>query len=75
MCLGVPGKVISIYDNRGVIEVGNIRIEVFMQLVPEAKVYDYVLVHAGCALVILNEEEAEKTLALLKELSEDEICR
>lgn len=74
MCLGVPGKVISNDSNRGIIEVGKVRREVFMQLVPEAKVGDYVLVHAGCAIAIINEDEAERTLALLEELTKDEIC-
>lgn len=75
MCLGIPGKVLSINEGRGVVEVGNVTREVFMQLVPEAKVSDYVLVHAGCALVIINEKEAENTLNLLKEFAENEVYR
>jgi len=74
MCLAVPGKVLSIEDNKGVIEIGNMRREVFMHLLPDAKVGDYVLIHAGCAMETIDEEEAKKTLELIKELTEDEIC-
>lgn len=75
MCIGVPGKVVSFNASKAVIKIGNIKRQVFMQLVPEAKVGDYVLVHAGCAIEILDEKEAEETLKLLKELAENEVCR
>lgn len=74
MCLGIPGKIIKIKDNKGTIEIGDVRREVFMHFVPEAKVGDYILMHAGCAIQILDEEEALKTLEILRELWEDEIC-
>ncbi len=74
MCLAIPGKVIEINDVKAIIEVGNVKREVFIQLVPETKLGDYVLVHAGCAIQIVDEEEALKTLEILKELAEDEIC-
>jgi len=73
MCLAVPGKVLSIENNKGVIEIGNMRREVFMHLLPDVKVGEYVLVHAGCAMETIDEEEAKKTLELIKELAEDEI--
>lgn len=74
MCLAIPGKVIEINEPKAIIEVGNIKREVFIQLVPETKLGDYLLVHAGCAIQIVDEEEALKTLEILKELAEDEIC-
>jgi hydrogenase expression/formation protein HypC len=74
MCLAVPGKVIEINESKASIEVGNVKREVFVQLVPDVKLGDYVLVHAGCAIEIVDEEEALKTLDILKELAEDEIC-
>lgn len=74
MCLGIPGKIIKIEENKGIIEIGNVKREAFMHFVPEAKVGDYVLMHAGCAIQVLDEEEALKTLEILRELSEDEIC-
>lgn len=74
MCLAVPGKVLTIENNKGVIEIGKMRREVFMHLLPDAKVGEYVLVHAGCAVETIDEEEAKKTLELIKELIEGEIC-
>jgi len=74
MCLAIPGKVIEINESKAAIEVGNVKREVFIQLVPDVKLGDYVLVHAGCAIQIVDEEEALKTLDILKELAEDEIC-
>lgn len=74
MCLGVPGKILEINEFKAIIEVGNVKREVFIQLVPEVKIGEYVLVHAGCAIQIVDEEEALKTLEILKELAEDEIC-
>ena len=75
MCLAVPGKVISIdlsdselkmakVDFSGIIK------EVSVQWLPEVKVGDYVLTHVGMALNILDEDEAEETLRLLRELGE-----
>lgn len=73
MCLAVPGKVIEIYETKAIIEIGNIKREVFIQLVPEIELGNYVIVHAGCAIEIVDEEEALKTLEILRELAEDEI--
>lgn len=74
MCLAVPGKVLSLDGFIGVIEIGSMKREVFMHLIPEVKVGQYVLVHAGCAIETIDEEEAAKTLELIKELSDNEIC-
>lgn len=74
MCLAVPGKIIRIEGNKGTIEIGNVKREAFMDFVPKAKVGDYILMHAGCAIGILDEEEALKTLEILRELCEDDIC-
>ena len=75
MCLAVPGRVLSIDGNMGIIEAGNLKRNVFLHLVPEVAVDDYVLVHAGCAIQKLDEEEAKITLDILKELAECEIRR
>lgn len=74
MCLAVPGKVLSLEGNKGVIEIANMKRTVFMHLVPAAGVDDYVLVHAGCAIQMIDEEEAKITLDILKELTQNEIC-
>jgi hydrogenase expression/formation protein HypC len=74
MCLAIPGKVLSLDGNKGVVEIGNMKRNVFMHLVPEAMVDEYVLVHAGCAIQMIDEKEAKITLDILKELAENEIC-
>ncbi|MDP4147142.1 MAG: HypC/HybG/HupF family hydrogenase formation chaperone [Bacillota bacterium] len=74
MCLAVPGKVLNVDNYKGEVEIGNMRREVFMHLVPDIEVGQYVLVHAGCAIQTIDEDEAAKTLEIIKELSENEIC-
>ncbi|GCD11478.1 HypC/HybG/HupF family hydrogenase formation chaperone [Clostridium tagluense] len=74
MCLAVPGKILSLEGNKGIVEIGNMKREVFMHLVPEVAVNEYVLVHAGCAIQKVDEEEAKITLDIFKELLENEVC-
>ncbi len=68
MCVAVPMKLISAVDGLGVVEISGVKRNVGLQLVPEAKVGDYLIVHAGYAIQILDEKEAEETLALFKEM-------
>jgi len=73
MCLAVPGKIISISGEdplfrSGKIDFGGIFKEASLAYLPEAQVGDYVIVHAGFALSILDEEEALKTLQYLAEI-------
>lgn len=75
MCLAVPGRVLSIDGNMGIIEVGNLKRSVFLHLTPDVSVDDYVLVHAGCAIAEIDEVEAKITLDILKEFAESEIRR
>jgi len=75
MCLAVPGRVLSINGNMGIIEVGKLRRNVFLHLTPDVAIDDYVLVHAGCAIQEIDEVEAKITLDILKELAECEIRR
>jgi len=74
MCLAIPGKVLSLDGNKGIVVVGNMKREVFMHLVPEVVVNEYVLVHAGCAIQMIDEEEAKITMDIFKELLENEVC-
>ena len=76
MCLAIPGKIIEImptdddiFRSAKVSFDGVIR-NINLAMVPEARVDDYVLVHVGVAIQMIDEEEAQKTLALLKELDE-----
>ena len=73
MCLAVPGKLLSIAGEdplarTGKVSFGGILKEVNLTCVPEAKVGDYVIVHAGLAISILDEEEAARTLEYLREI-------
>lgn len=70
MCLAVPMKVISRNDGTGVAEMSGVKKELSFIMLPEAKVGDYVIVHAGFAIQILNEEEAQKSLDLFREMAD-----
>jgi hydrogenase expression/formation protein HypC len=68
MCLAVPALVRSISGSVGEVEVGGVRRKISLHLVPEAKVGDYVYVHTGFAISIVDEEEAKETLQFFREL-------
>jgi hydrogenase expression/formation protein HypC len=71
MCLGIPGKIISITTNAlAEVDFSGIRREVSLMLCPEAQIGDYCLVHAGFAIQRLDPEEALETLKLFEELEE-----
>jgi hydrogenase expression/formation protein HypC len=70
MCLAVPMKVISKNETSGIAEMSGVKREINFMLLPEAKIGDYVIVHAGFAIQRLNEGEAHKTLELFKEIAE-----
>lgn len=76
MCLAIPGKIKSIesqYDNlvrMAKVSFGGIVKEASLEMIPEAKIGDYVLVHVGVAISIVDEEEAQKTFQYLKEIGE-----
>lgn len=73
MCLGIPGKIIKIYTfgstKMAEVDFGGVQQEVCIETVPEAKLDDYVIVHAGFALNILSNQEAAETLAIIAEMS------
>jgi len=68
MCLAVPTKIETIEGNRGTGVLAGNRITILLDLVPEVKVDDWVLMHAGFAITILTPEDAKATLDLLSEL-------
>lgn len=76
MCLAVPGKIQEIYEKDGLrmgrVDFGGVIREVCLAYVPEAQVGDYCIVHVGFALNLVSEEEAQQTLALLKEIGQIE---
>lgn len=72
MCLAIPGKILSVESNTAgrmrlaKVLFGGITKETNLELVPEAKVGDYVLVHVGVAISIVDEKEAQQTLRFLE---------
>ena len=76
MCLSIPGKLIEITAEldetfrTGKVSFDGVVKEVSLPLVPEANVGDYVMVHVGAAIGVVDEEEAQKTFDLLKQLDE-----
>jgi hydrogenase expression/formation protein HypC len=72
MCLGVPGKIVELYERNGLkmgkIDFGGVLREACLAYVPEAQVGQYAVIHVGFALNLLDEQEAQETLALLKEI-------
>ncbi len=70
MCLAVPALITSIDGCQAVAEIDGVTRSVSLQLTPEAKVGDYVLLHTGYAINVIDQAEAAETLKLLKELSE-----
>jgi hydrogenase expression/formation protein HypC len=69
MCLAVPVQIKSIEGNEAEAEIGGISRRVSLWLTPEARVGDYVLVHTGYAINVLDQAEAEETLKLLEEIA------
>ena len=69
MCLAVPVKVVSVEGIEADVEIGGVKRRVSIMLTPEAKVGDYVLLHTGYAINVINEAEAQETLKLLEEMA------
>ena len=70
MCLGVPGRITSVADGMvrmGTVDFDGSALEVCLAYVPEAEPGDFVLVHAGFALQVLDQDQAAKTLEALGE--------
>jgi hydrogenase expression/formation protein HypC len=72
MCLGIPAKVIELYEANGMkmakVDFGGALKEACMEYLPEIKVGDYTIVHVGFGLSILDEQEALETMELLRQI-------
>jgi hydrogenase expression/formation protein HypC len=72
MCLAIPGKVAQIDEKDGVrcgrVQFGGITRQACLDFVPEAKEGDYVMVHVGFAISVVDKDEAERTYALLESM-------
>ena len=73
MCLAIPAKLVEILANeQAIVNLGGIRKEISIALVPDVAVGDYVIVHVGHAIGRIDPEEAERTLALFGEMAQFE---
>ena len=75
MCLGVPGKILSVTGNEPLLRMGRVSFggivrEVSLAYVPEAQVDDYVIVHVGFAISVVDEQEAVEVFEYLREMEE-----
>ena len=73
MCLAIPGKIIEIVDAENQIakvDVGGVRRNINIGMIDDTKVGDYVLIHVGFAMTKIDEQQAEETLRVLKEIGE-----
>ena len=72
MCLGIPGKVIELYEVNGMkmgkVDFGGVVKEACLAYLPDLKVGDYTIIHVGFGISQLDEAEAQQTLALLREM-------
>lgn len=74
MCLGIPGRIVEIHEDTGLrmasVDFGGVRREACLSCVPEAVEGSYVIVHVGFAITVVDEEEAGRTLAVLRAMSD-----
>jgi len=72
MCLGVPGKIIELFEENGFrmaqVDFNGVIIKTCVETTPNVKKGDYIIVHAGFAINRLDEKEALETLSMLKEI-------
>lgn len=73
MCLGIPAKVIQIDESKqGKIDYLGTRVKTNLSLLEDVKVGDWVIVHAGFAISKLDEEEAQETISMLREITSEQ---
>ncbi|MBI2906208.1 MAG: HypC/HybG/HupF family hydrogenase formation chaperone [Chloroflexi bacterium] len=70
MCLAIPAQVKSIEGVEADVEIGGVGRRVSLMLTPEAAVGDFVLIHTGYAISVIDEQDARETLRLLEEISQ-----
>ena len=70
MCLAVPARIVELEGDRAVVDAMGNRWKAKTTLLPEAKLGDLVLIHAGFAISLVDEEEAKKTWQLIAEINE-----
>jgi len=73
MCLAIPMQLVERHAFEGTAELGGVQRSISLLLCPEAQVGEYLLVHAGYAITAVDAEEAQRTLDLLRAISEEEV--
>ncbi|MCL4371286.1 MAG: HypC/HybG/HupF family hydrogenase formation chaperone [Chloroflexi bacterium] len=68
MCLAVPARITRIEGNRATVDVAGVVREASIMMLPDAKVGEYVIIHAGYAIERLDEEEARRTIDLFRQM-------
>lgn len=71
MCIGVPLKLLERDEFSGIGEIEGVQRRISLALVPEAKVGDYVLIHAGSGMKVIDEQAAAETIALLQKIHDE----
>ena len=69
MCLAIPALITEIENDEAEVDIGGISRRINLSLTPEAKVGDYVVVHAGYGISIVDQSEAEETLRMFREIA------
>jgi hydrogenase expression/formation protein HypC len=74
MCLGVPGKIVEIYEKQGLkmatVDFSGVKREACIEHIPEAEVGNYAIIHVGFAISLLSEEEAQESIDLIRQIME-----
>ena len=71
MCIGVPLKLLERDEYSGIGEIEGVQRRVSLALVPEARVGDYILIHAGSGMKVIDEQAAAQTLAVLRKIQDE----
>lgn len=72
MCLAIPAKVLEVLGGEALVDFGGVERRVILTLLPETREGDYVLVHTGYAIQLIDQHEAMETLRLWQEILEQE---
>lgn len=72
MCLAIPGKILEINDNSALVDFDGIKQNVIIALIQNPEIGKYVIVHAGYAIEMINEEEAKVAIDQWKELADEQ---
>ncbi len=72
MCLAIPGKILEIEGNSALVDFDGIKQKVIVALIQDPEVGKFVIVHAGYAIEMMNEEDAFESIELWKEIAENQ---